>query len=76
MSTHSQRAIFKNTGKQFQEAELFYLNGDTSWGKLIAGGPTVVARTYKGHEWGIVVNGELVQKWVIDGKEAKVTFEF
>ena len=70
------RATFKNSGKQFQEAELFYLHGDKSWGKLTAGGSPLFVRTYNGHEWGIKVNGELVKKWVINGKEATVTFEF
>jgi hypothetical protein len=69
-----QRAFFKNTGKEFDEVELIYLKSGESWGTLAAGGPPLVAKTYKGHEWGI--KREIVKTWVIEVMEAEHTYEF
>lgn len=60
---------FQNKGNnpQFENAEVFYKD-KTSFGKL-GPGATVRAKTYKGHEWNIKVDGQTLRTYTISGEE-------
>ena len=62
------QASFTNTqsDESMKNAVLFFQ--DTRWGELGFGDPPLNVNTYKGHEWNVKVDDEIVRKFVIDDR--------
>lgn len=55
-------------------AELFF--EDKFWGKLGFDDPDLMVNTYRGHEWNVKVDGNVVKSWTVrdeDGEEQNFT---
>ena len=64
------KATFVNSGKSYDEAEL-YFNGDTFWAKFGKHDPPVHVNTYETHKWDVKVEGNIVKSWNIFEKDGK-----
>jgi len=65
----SKSASFKNSGKLYENAELYFR--DQFWDKFDTGAILNV-NTFEGHQWNIRVNGDIVKEWVMDGRSKQV----
>ena len=64
----------ENNNPLYERAELFWKD-KKSYGTL-GPGKSFRARTYKGHEWNIKVDGETILTYVISGEEEDEVFVF
>jgi hypothetical protein len=62
-------AIFTNTGEDpaFTHADLYFQ--DSFWGKFGHGDPPLSVNTYEGHEWNVMVDGQVMKTWIIDTRD-------
>ncbi len=62
-------ATFTNSGEDpfFSHADLYFQ--DTFWGKFGHGDPPLSVNTYEGHEWNVIVDGQVKQTWIIDARD-------
>ena len=60
------QASFTNTGKNpsYATAELYY--EDQFWAKFGPQDPVIKVNTGRGHLWRVVVDGDEVQRWIVD----------
>lgn len=52
-----------NRDPNFKKADLYFQ--ETFWGHLGHGDPPLAVNTFEGHEWNVIVDGEVKKTWVI-----------